>query len=279
MHEDTGHVELVEKARLGDQESMDRLAQLAEPKLYAYLYRLTLNDELARDLQQETLLKMIESLKDLEKPESFWHWLFRTALGKLQHHYRAQQRQRMIHISALSQERLADYVEQEQDDGLCRAMKEELSNTVCEAMIDLRLPYRNVLVLRCYEQLSYREIAELVGCKELGARVLFCRARNSLRRKLARKGFGKEMLVTALGVFGALTAPAKTASTGGAVAASSLSVGALATVVAAVISRIGVALIAAVGAVIVGISLEKLVLVLGMLLFVSICFVVALYVE
>ncbi len=279
MNESAGHVELIEKARLGDQKSMDSLAQLVEPRLYVYLYRLTLNDDLARDLLQETLLKMIESLKDLKRPERFWHWLFRTALGKVQHHYRDRSKEYTIQMSVLSREYLADYVDEDCDDGLSRAMKEELSETVCMAMTELRLNYRNVLVLRCFEQLSFDDIAEMMGCKELGARVVFCRAKKSLQKLLSRKGFGKEMLITALGLFGLLTAPAKTASATGAITASSLNVGVLAALVAAVASRVGVAVAAGITAVVVGVNLQSFLLTLLFLLFVFVCFIIALYVQ
>lgn len=226
--------ERVRRAQLGDRVSLDRLAEGARQRLYAYIYRLTMNHDLAQDLLQETLLKMVENIKELEHPERFWSWLFRTALGVVQHHYRDLAREQAIEFSSVSRKRLSQYLSEDRDDGLNRAIRKELSETIVDAMARLRLTHRNVLMLRCFEQLSFAEIAEVLGCKELRARVLFFRARHSLSRQLSSRGLHKGLLVTALGVFGLLTAPADTASAG-TVTASSLKVG----VVAAFVGKAG----------------------------------------
>jgi len=242
MSEEEGFSELVRLAQGGDRQSLDRLAEAAGRRLYAYIYRLTLNHDLAQDLLQETLLKMVERIKELERPERFWAWLFRTALGVVQHYYRDRARAQAVEFSAASRERLSEYLSEDRDDGLNRAMRQELSDTIVGAMARLRLGYRNVLMLRCYEQLSFAEIAEQMECKELRARVLFFRARRSLGRQLMRRGFGKGLLVTALGLFGWLTGPGDSASAG-AVTAASLKTGLAASVVAIVGTPSGMAVV------------------------------------
>ncbi|HPC95488.1 MAG TPA: sigma-70 family RNA polymerase sigma factor [Sedimentisphaerales bacterium] len=223
-------VELVRQAQRGDQQAMDHLAQVVTGRLYAYINRLTLNHDLTQDLLQETLLKMIESIKDIEHPDRFWPWLFRTALGQVQHYYRERARAQQVEFSSMSRRRLLDYLARDHDDGLDRLMRRELAEAVVDAMAQLNLAYRNVLTLRCYEQLSFAEIAEMMDCKELRARVLFFRARHSLNRRLAKRGFGKGLLLTALGLFGLLTAPADSASAATTVTAASIQVGAAATI-------------------------------------------------
>jgi len=234
MDTENGFAQLVRQAQLGDRISLDRLAEGARQRLYAYIYRLTLNHDLAQDLLQETLLKMVENIKELEHPDRFWGWLFRTALGNVQHYYRDLAREQAIEFSSVSRKRLSQYLAEDRDDGLNRAIRKELSETIVDAMARLRLTYRNVLMLRCFEQMSFAEIGEIMGCKELRARVLFYRARHSLSRQLSRRGLGKGLLVTALGVFGLLTAPADSAPAG-TVTAASLNVG----LVAAIVGKAG----------------------------------------
>ncbi len=255
MGTENGFIELVRQAQLGDQGSMDWLAQTARQRLYAYIYRLTLNHDLAQDLLQETLLKMVENIKDLEHPERLWCWLFRTALGNVQHYYRDQAKTRGVEFSALSRERLSEYVSQDHEDGLNRAMRRELSEVIIDAMARLRLSYRNVLMLRCFEQMSYAEIAETMGCKELRARVLFFRAKRSLSRQLTRRGFARGLLVTALGLFGFLTAPADSASAG-TVTAASLNVGFVPSLVGIAGTPSGIALAVTVAGVTLTLTLE-----------------------
>lgn len=242
MDTENGFVELIRQAQLGDRVSLDRLAEGARQRLYAYIYRLTLNHDLAQDLLQETLLKMVENMKELEHPERFWSWLFRTALGNVQHYYRDLAREQAVEFSSISRNRLSKYLSEDHDDGLNRAMRKELSETIVDAMARLRLTYRNVLMLRCFEQMSFAEIGEIMGCKELRARVLFYRAKHSLSRQLSRRGLGKGLLVTALGVFGLLTAPADSAPAG-TITAASLNAGLVATIVGHAGTPSGVAVV------------------------------------
>jgi len=242
METEDGFVQLVRQAQLGDRISLDRLAEGARQRLYAHIYRLTLNHDLAQDLLQETLLKMVENIKELEHPERFWSWLFRTALGNVQHYYRDLARKQAVEFSAISRKRLSQYLSEDHEDGLNRAIRKELSETIVDAMARLRLTYRNVLMLRCFEQMSFAEIGEIMGCKELRARVLFFRARHSLSRQLCRRGLGKGLLVTALGVFGLLTAPADSAPAG-TITAASLNVGLVAAIVGKAGTPGGVALV------------------------------------
>ena len=67
MDENMEYLGLVVQAQNGDQESMTRLAELAEGRILAYIYRLTLDYDLARDLFQETMLEMVRSLWRLRK--------------------------------------------------------------------------------------------------------------------------------------------------------------------------------------------------------------------
>jgi RNA polymerase sigma factor (sigma-70 family) len=93
MSDNVNYLVLLRKAQLGDRESVNRLAELTAPKVRAYIYRATLDNVLAQDLSQETILEMIKSLKRLkfEHASQFWDWLFRTALGRIQMYFRRQQ--------------------------------------------------------------------------------------------------------------------------------------------------------------------------------------------
>jgi len=278
MGTENGFIALVRQAQLGDQGSLDWLAESARQRLYSYIYRLTLNHDLAQDLLQETLLKMVERIKDLEQPERFWGWLFRTALGTVQHYYRERERQEAIAFSALTRQRLSQYLAEDHDDGLNRAMRRELSDTIVGAMARLRLNHRNVLMLRCFEQMSFAEIADQMGCKELRARVLFFRARHSLSRQLTRKGFTRGLLVTALGLFGLLTAPADSASAG-TVTASSLQVGPLAAFAGAAGTPPGIAVAVTAAGATFSLTVEHFVYFVLFLAVAAIALVVGLYLE
>jgi RNA polymerase sigma-70 factor (ECF subfamily) len=269
---------LIRQAQLGNQQSMNDLARLVEGRLFAYIYRITLNYDLTQDLLQETLLKMVESLQDLRNIERFWFWLFRTALGQVQHHYRDCGREHMVQMSDFSKECLSENASREHEDGLNQLMLRELSGAIFQAMSKLKLMYRNILILRCFEQMSYAEIGEMLGCKELRARVLFFRAKYLLKRQLSHRGFGGELLLAALGLFGLMTAPAKAASAAGTVTASSLDVGFLATIVGAAGTKPGVMIIASIAALTFSMGTVNLIYLLLFLCYALICLIVVIYV-
>jgi hypothetical protein len=92
-------------------------------------------------------------------------------------------------------------------------MREELLHTVTQAVKALKLQYRNVLTLRCFQQLSYAQIGQIMGQSELSTRMLFFRAKQSLTRQLARDGFKPSHLLPGLSLFAAATlAPSETAA-------------------------------------------------------------------
>jgi RNA polymerase sigma-70 factor (ECF subfamily) len=264
---------LIHEAQLGNEESMGHLAELVEGRLFAYIYRLTLNYDLAEDLLQETLLEMVESLKKLEHIDRFWFWLFRTAMGKTQHHFRSGRSRKMVQISALEKERLSQLTEADYNDGLDRLVRKELSEAIFEAMGRLKVKHRNVLALRCFEQMSYSEIAAILDCSELGARVLFYRAKTSLKKQLSRHGFGKAFLLVALALFGLMTTPAKVASASSSVTAASMEVGLTAALIDALASKLSIALVTAVSAITLSLSVKAFVCVVAAVCFTLLCLV------
>jgi RNA polymerase sigma-70 factor (ECF subfamily) len=235
---------------------MGQLAQLAEPRLLTYIFRLTLSYDLSEELSQKMLVKMVQSLKTLERPDRFWNWLLRHAMGEVRHYYRDRNRRREVEIEVLNREYFKQYVSRNHRDGLDEAARIELSDIICNAVAQLRLAYRNVLVLRCYEELSFAEIAEFLDCKELRARVLFFRARHALKRHLSRRGFKKDTLLTGLGLFGILTLPTEGTAPAVSVKAASLSIGIIATVAGSMGTRLGVAIVTTAGAIAAGITTQ-----------------------
>ena len=245
MKDNEDYLKLVTQGQLGDQGSVDALAQLVQGKVYAYIYRLTLNEHIAQDLCQETLLTMVQSLQNLKQPDRFWPWLLRTALGKVQHYFRDRPKH-LVQMSILSEEQLSQLSTANHNDGLNMVSRREMSEAVIAAMKKLKLRYRNILLLRCFEQMSYAEIAALTDSSELLTRVLFFRARRALQRLLARNGVHKGLLLTALTLFGRITAPAEAASAPVAVTAATTKVGLTAAIIGAAGTTLGIATSAAV---------------------------------
>ncbi|MHC4243702.1 MAG: RNA polymerase sigma factor [Planctomycetota bacterium] len=250
---------IIIKAQQGERTSMGQLAEVAEPRLLTYIFRLTLNQDLTEELCQKTLVKMVQSLETLEHIDRFWNWLLRHAMGEVQHYYRDQKRRHEVEAEALNREYFKQYVARNHQDGLDQSARIELSEIIYDAIAKLRFAYRNVLVLRCYEELSFAEIAQFMDCKELRARVLFFRARGALRRHLSRNGFSKENLLAGLGFFGILTLSSKATSTACSVKTASLNVGVTAALAGSLGTRLGIAIITTVSALLACITFQHVI--------------------
>ena len=209
--------ELIRNAGSGNQDSLNQLIDLARPKVQQYLYRMTLDHHETQDVVQETLIDMAKCLGQLEDQDKFWPWLRRIAFNKLKNMQRKEYRQKDMVT------KLYAGSHSEQAKGLSNLISEELSEVVMKSMRQLKGDHRRVLVLRCYEEMTYPEIADIMDRSEFGTRMLFVRAKNALKKKLAKNGLSKAALLTALVAFGNITSNSQAAA--GQVTSASLNAG------------------------------------------------------
>lgn len=248
MAEANDYVRLVREAQFGDRECLDRLAELATVRLRAHVYRLTLREDVTQDIVQESVLEMIRILGKLKRADRFWPWLYGIALNKLKRHRRTESR----HKRATSHQIGFGGADDDKQEALQKLLGEELRQIIAAAMEGVKPRHRAVLSMRCYDNMSYAEIAAAMECSEFGAQMLFYRAKKSLARQLSRNGLSKSALLTALVVFGKMTAANEAAAARIAVSTAMMKVGPGAAVAAIAASKTAVVTLATVGAVTVG---------------------------
>ncbi|MHC4073354.1 MAG: RNA polymerase sigma factor [Planctomycetota bacterium] len=237
-------IDLVRRARRGDRECLDQLAEQAKERLRTYVYRMTQDNDLTQEIVQETLFEMVKALGKLKNAERFWPWLHGIATNKLRRFYRTERTQRNLAVaSAKRKETLKD-----RQDGLENLVSEELKGIVSAAMKRLRVRHKAVLIMRCYDGMTHSEIAESLGCSEFSTRMLFLRAKRALQRELSRNGFNKGSLLAALVVFGKMTAPTEAAAAQVSVTAAATKVGLLAEVAVLATAKTTVVSLTAAGA-------------------------------
>jgi len=238
MDNSTDYTHLVKQAQLGDRESLESLSALVRKQLYAYVYRIVMDNDKAQDIVQESLLEMIKVVEKLEDADKFWPWLRGIAYNMMCHYFRKEKRGNMVSISSISGEDWLEGPQQNSQTVFENLMSEDLRKIVFIAMAQLRPQYRAVLSMRCYEEMKYSEIAKLMKRSELSIRVLFYRAKQSMRLKLSNAGIGKAFLLSALGLFGRLTAPSEAAAASISVTASTAKVGVVANVIGLAQSKV-----------------------------------------
>jgi RNA polymerase sigma-70 factor (ECF subfamily) len=221
MSECRDYIRLVRQAQQGHPEAKSDLVRLVEPRLAEYVGRLTLNRDLTADIVQESIAEMFKIFDTLKDPQRFWCWLYTITLNKVRAHYRRRWHRKETSLSDVE----PDWLPSKDQDVLAELVLEEMRQVVVRAVAELEPRQRAVLTMRCYEQMSYRQISQVMGGTQLGARALFHRAKKSIARLLNAHGIDKTALPVALLFFGKFSSRSEAAAAAVSITASTLHVG------------------------------------------------------
>ncbi len=181
---------LISAYACGDKAAFSELVQRYGHSVLGYLYHMTGNRDQAEDLFQETFKKVHEKGHTF-RGEHFKSWLFtiatRTAID-------AGRRRRRANTISLNQEvdcgpqdgptLAAVTVAEDAPDPAEEMIREEQKMQVRQAIEALPVRQRATLVLAYYQQLSYREVARVLGCSIGTVKTQMSRALGTLARKL-----------------------------------------------------------------------------------------------
>jgi RNA polymerase sigma-70 factor (ECF subfamily) len=182
--------EFLEKLRLGDAEAFDTLVVLYINDIYRLLFRLTADEQEAQDLTQETFLKALKAIKNFRGESSLKTWLFRIAINTSRSRFRWWERKKLHLIISLDSNdekdnwsnRLSSYEFLDPEEELLRKEKESI---LLKALRLLHKKFRDAVVLRDIEGLSYEEIAEILQTNVGTVKSRIARGRLELRKKLS----------------------------------------------------------------------------------------------
>ncbi|HEX5243540.1 MAG TPA: sigma-70 family RNA polymerase sigma factor [Tepidisphaeraceae bacterium] len=167
---------LVLKCQTGDRLAWEELYRQYNPSLGYYLRRLMGNDALAEDVQQEVWLTVVRNIGGLKSPEAFTVWLYRIART------RAIDRVQSKAWHAELIEEAVEHVDASDDDAFSPAD----AARVHAGLATLAAAHREVLLLRFMEDLSYEEIAQVIGSSVGTVRSRIHYAKGALRRQLEK---------------------------------------------------------------------------------------------
>ncbi len=170
--------ELVARAMAGDRAAFDELAQQYRRRATAVAIHLLGDLHGAQDVVQESFLAAFERIHTLRDPARFASW-FHCILRRKCLRYRARR------SADASLDDVPEPVARE-GDGRTRELLEE----ILPALNSLPLAFREVLAARYLSEMSYEEIAQMLGISQSAVRVRCFRAKVRLRELLRRKGIG-----------------------------------------------------------------------------------------
>ena len=149
----------------GDNGAFDELLTRNQKKLYDYIMFVVRDPELANDVFQETFVKVITRLQEGKYTDSgkFSFWLYRIAHNVIMDTFREQKSFHIIEpttgndLTKLKSENIMD-INRENE-----FVNAQVLRDVRHMMDTLPAPQREVVYMRFYQELSFKEIAETTG--------------------------------------------------------------------------------------------------------------------
>lgn len=165
----------------GSQEAFRREAVSHLDSLYGFALSLARERTVAEDLVQETYVRAFAAKQEKAPDDNIRSWLF-TILHNV---WRNDQRRRRPTSLEDAPEAASRLVASEDPHVLVH--REETRQRVARAVGELPESFREVLLLRCVEEFSYKDLAGILGCPAGTVMSRLARARLQLRRILARE--------------------------------------------------------------------------------------------
>ncbi|MFC1865379.1 RNA polymerase sigma factor [Chloroflexota bacterium] len=165
--------------RKGNTDAFAEIVECYQAPIFRYLYRMTGEWELARDLAQDTFLKAYKNILKTDSNLSFKAWLYRIATNNALQHYR---RKRLISFIPL-----VDSVQNECVDEVSHKRIED-KLAIEEALLKIPKDQKVCFVLHFVEGFKYREIADILGIKEDAVRKRVARGSNEFKRIYRQTG-------------------------------------------------------------------------------------------
>lgn len=171
------------RLRAGDEAAWHHFITEYEGRIYGYLYRLEGNSEDALDLTQEVFYRAWRSIRTFRPGERVLPWLYQVARNTQIESHRRKQHARFSLEEA--HEDIGFEVPSEARSPVQAAESEQAQDRVQRALMRLAPEYREAVVLRFVEDLTYDEIARLQGVATGTAKSRVFRAKEQLAELLA----------------------------------------------------------------------------------------------
>ncbi len=180
--------EIIVEVLNGNRDFFCLLVQKYERPIFNYIFRMVRSKPDAEDLAQDTFVKAFYALNKYDNSYEFSTWIYRIALNVCRDYFR----KKKLFLYSLSapigdeeESEFEDFIPQDSfhnpDDVL---LNQELRLNLEKAIQDLPIKFREVIVLRHLEGLSYDEISSITGLPVGTVKTYLHRARKKLQDEL-----------------------------------------------------------------------------------------------
>jgi RNA polymerase sigma factor (sigma-70 family) len=155
--------ELVSYYLKGNESALEILVKRHKKKIFSYIYLIVKDRSLAEDIFQDTFIKVINTLKanNYNEEGKFLPWVMRIAHNLVIDHFR--KAKKMQTTSGGDDWNIFDTLNMFEDNVQEKMVKKQIRDDVRKLIDKLPNDQREVLVMRHYEDLSFKEISELTN--------------------------------------------------------------------------------------------------------------------
>ena len=195
MHADT----LIARAKEGDQHAQGKVVQLWYKRIYNFSYKFFLDHDLAMEVSQKTFISMCRNLPALQDNARFKSWLYKIAVNYCREEVRKKKGKRSLSFDDVWNRDAEDSPRWETsahqtDDPDRQLQQRELSDVLQSALLELNNEQREVVIMKEFEGLKFREIAEVLNISENTVKSRMYYGLDGLRRILERRNMTKETI-------------------------------------------------------------------------------------
>ncbi|UCD28131.1 MAG: RNA polymerase sigma factor [Planctomycetota bacterium] len=161
--------DLIARAKRRDPAAYDALVEEYGSRLYGYFYRLTGSQHDAEDLLQELFVRLVRMIGKYQHQGRFEGWLFRIAMNLVRDRVRQQKKSKSAGLIPQAQtttetgDPLADICDSSAEQPQEALHRAEQIDRMQQAIEQLPEFEREVIFMRHFSQMSFREIAEATG--------------------------------------------------------------------------------------------------------------------
>jgi RNA polymerase sigma-70 factor (ECF subfamily) len=156
---------LVERYKNGDEKAFDELFERYKEAIYSVCYRFVRNEEDARDLTQDTFIKIYRNIKNFNGKSKFFTWIYRIAVNTCISFRR----------KSRNEEEFNNSISKEPERNI------PLKKAIDDALSKLPSRQRMTFILRHYEGYTFEEISEIMGISTGAAKANHFQAVKKLR--------------------------------------------------------------------------------------------------
>lgn len=195
MHSDS----LIIKAKEGDQNAQGKLVQLWYKRIYNFGYKFFMDHDLAMEVSQKTFISMCRNMAGLQDTSRFKSWLYKIAVNYCREEARKRKGSRSLSFEVVWNREAEESPRwessgQRHDSPERQLHHTELAEILQQALFELSEEQREVVIMKEYEGLKFREIADVLNISENTAKSRMYYGLDALRKILEKKNLDKDII-------------------------------------------------------------------------------------